>query len=105
MNGVELVGERSAHLAQLLGKIRQPMVTHVDHTEHDVQVIVTEQGLADLRGLSPKQRARVIIQNCAHPRFTPALEAYFDAAMHHSTGKHTPHLMDQAYSFLKDWKA
>ena len=82
-----------------------PMVTHVDHTEHDVQVIVTEQGLADLRGLSPKQRARVIIQNCAHPRFTPALEAYFDAAMHHSTGKHTPHLMDQAYSFLKDWKA
>ena len=34
-----------------------PMVTHVDHTEHDVHVLVTEQGLADLRGLSPKQRA------------------------------------------------
>ena len=44
-----------------------PMVTHVDHTEHDVQVIVTEQGLADLRGLSPKKRARVVIDNCAHP--------------------------------------
>ena len=42
-----------------------PMVSHVDHTEHDVQVIVTEQGLADLRGLSPKQRARQIIENCA----------------------------------------
>jgi succinyl-CoA:acetate CoA-transferase len=33
-----------------------PMVSHVDHTEHDVQVLVTEQGLADLRGLSPRQR-------------------------------------------------
>jgi succinyl-CoA:acetate CoA-transferase len=30
-----------------------PMVSHVDHTEHDTMVIVTEQGLADLRGLSP----------------------------------------------------
>jgi hypothetical protein len=44
-----------------------PMVSHVDHTEHDVQVIVTEQGLADLRGLSPRQRARLIIERCAHP--------------------------------------
>ena len=42
-----------------------PMVSHVDHTEHDVQVIVTEQGLADLRGLSPKQRASQIIEHCA----------------------------------------
>ena len=50
-----------------------PMVTHVDHTEHDVQVIVTEQGLADLRGLSPKKRARVVIENCAHPVFKEAL--------------------------------
>src|SRR5690606_14031666 len=38
-----------------------PMVSHVDHTEHDTQIIVTEQGLADLRGLSPRQRAQVII--------------------------------------------
>jgi hypothetical protein len=29
-----------------------PFVSHVDHTEHDVQIVVTEQGLADLRGLS-----------------------------------------------------
>ncbi|WP_456316804.1 acetyl-CoA hydrolase/transferase C-terminal domain-containing protein [Teichococcus aestuarii] len=27
-----------------------PMVTHVDHTEHDVDILVTENGLADLRG-------------------------------------------------------
>src|SRR4029078_11583721 len=35
-----------------------PMVSHVDHTEHDVHVIVTEQGLADLRGLPPPLCAR-----------------------------------------------
>ncbi len=46
-----------------------PMVSHVDHTEHDVQVIVTEQGLADLRGLSPRQRAKLIIEKCANPDY------------------------------------
>ena len=46
-----------------------PQVAHVDHINQDVQVIVTEQGLADLRGLSPKQRARLIIENCAHPDY------------------------------------
>lgn len=54
-----------------------PMVSHVDHTEHDVQAIVTEQGLADLRGLSPKQRAIQIIENCAHPDYRPALHEYY----------------------------
>ncbi|MDC4269065.1 propionyl-CoA--succinate CoA transferase, partial [Acinetobacter baumannii] len=46
-----------------------PMCSHVDHTEHDTQIIVTEQGLADLRGLSPRKRAQVIIDRCAHPDF------------------------------------
>ena len=76
-----------------------PMVSHVDHTEHDVQVIVTEQGLADLRGLSPKQRARVIIENCAHPDFKPALHEYFQRAMDLSPGKHTPHLLREAFAW------
>ena len=40
-----------------------------DHTEHDVDVIVTEQGIADLRGLAPKERVPLIIENCAHPDF------------------------------------
>src|SRR5699024_11018470 len=48
-----------------------PQASHVDHINQDVQVIVTEQGLADLRGLSPKQRAKVIIERCAHPDFRP----------------------------------
>ncbi len=41
------------------------MASHVDHTEHDVSAVVTEQGLADLRGLSPKQRAQLIIEKGA----------------------------------------
>jgi succinyl-CoA:acetate CoA-transferase len=82
-----------------------PMVGHIDHTEHDVQVIVTEQGLADLRGLSPKQRAKVVIKNCSHPEFRPALEEYYDRALHYSPGQHTPHLLDEAFTFLGNWKA
>jgi succinyl-CoA:acetate CoA-transferase len=76
-----------------------PMASHVDHTEHDVMVLVTEQGLADLRGLSPKQRARVIIDRCAHPDFRPMLEDYFDRACRESFGRHTPHLLDEALSW------
>ena len=76
-----------------------PMVSHVDHTEHDVQVLVTEQGLADLRGLSPSKRAKVIIENCAHPKFKPALQDYQKRALEHSFGKHTPHLLEEALSW------
>jgi succinyl-CoA:acetate CoA-transferase len=76
-----------------------PMVSHVDHTEHDVHVIVTEQGLADLRGLAPRKRARQIIDNCVHPDFRPALEDYFERAEAGSSGKHTPHLLDEALSW------
>jgi succinyl-CoA:acetate CoA-transferase len=76
-----------------------PMASHVDHTEHDVMVLVTEQGLADLRGLSPKQRARVIIDRCAHPDFRPMLEDYFDRACRESFGRHTPHLLGEALSW------
>ncbi|PKQ22239.1 MAG: propionyl-CoA--succinate CoA transferase [Actinobacteria bacterium HGW-Actinobacteria-5] len=76
-----------------------PMVSHHDHTEHDVQVIITEQGLADLRGLSPKQRAKVIIQNCAHPDYKDMLQEYYDHALTVANGLHTPHDLRQAH----DW--
>jgi succinyl-CoA:acetate CoA-transferase len=69
-----------------------PMVSHVDHTEHDVQVIVTEQGLADLRGLSPRQRAHLVIEKCCNPDFKSQLLDYFNRAERLSYGKHTPHL-------------
>jgi acyl-CoA hydrolase len=53
-----------------------PMCTHVDHSEHSVQVIITEQGVADLRGLSPANRAKLIIDNCAHPAYRDYLHNY-----------------------------
>lgn len=76
-----------------------PMVSHVDHTEHDVQVIVTEQGLADLRGLSPKQRARQVINNCAHPDYRDLLCDYYQRSLKLSPGKQTPHLLEEVF----DW--
>ena len=76
-----------------------PMASHVDHTEHDVQVIVTEQGLADLRGLSPTQRAALIIERCAHPDFRPALRDYVARAKAGPGGRHTPHLLREALSW------
>ncbi len=74
-----------------------PMVSHVDHTEHDVQVIVTEQGLADLRGLSPKARAQRVIANCAHPEFRDRLTDYVVRAQAaRPEARHTPHLLNEA---------
>jgi succinyl-CoA:acetate CoA-transferase len=76
-----------------------PMVSHVDHTEHDVNVIVTEQGLADLRGLAPRRRAQRVIDRCVHPGYRPELQDYFDRAVAGAPGKHTPHLLGEAFSW------
>jgi succinyl-CoA:acetate CoA-transferase len=76
-----------------------PMVSHVDHTEHDTQILVTENGLADLRGLSPKQRARIMIENCAADDFKPMLKDYFDRACKSPHGRHTPHILSEAHCF------
>lgn len=57
-----------------------PMCTHIDHNEHSVNVVVTEQGIADLRGLSPEDRAPLIINNCAHPRYRDYLHDYLRKA-------------------------
>jgi succinyl-CoA:acetate CoA-transferase len=74
-----------------------PMVTHVDHNEHDVDVIVTKIGLADLRGLAPRERARKIIGNCVHPLYRDRLADYFARASRHDG--HTPHLLEEAFSW------
>ena len=74
-----------------------PMVSHVDHTEHDVHVVVTEQGLADLRGLSPRERAESIIKNCAHPDYKPLLMDYFKRSLKEKG--HIPHNLEEAFSF------
>jgi len=74
-----------------------PMVSHVDHSEHDVDIIVTDYGLADLRGLAPRERAVRIIQNCSHPDYRPHLLDYFQRAC--LQGGHTPHLLNEALSW------
>ena len=75
-----------------------PMCPHVDHTEHEVMVIVTEQGYADLRGLSPKERAVKIIENCAHPDYKDMLMDYFNRACAEAPCQ-TPHILDEALSW------
>lgn len=83
------------------GKISSivPMVSHVDHTEHDVMVIITENGVADLRGLSPKERAKKIIENCAHDDYKEMLWDYFNRAKEASKNSHSPHLLNEALSW------
>lgn len=76
-----------------------PQASHVDHISQDVQVIVTEQGLADLRGLSPKQKAQVIMENCAHPDYKPALKDYYRRAYEVAYGRHAPAIPSEALSW------
>ncbi|GAA5971409.1 hypothetical protein JCM11641_008342 [Rhodosporidiobolus odoratus] len=78
-----------------------PFATHIDQTEHDLDIVVTEQGLADLRGLSPRQRAPVIIEKCAHPDYRDQLKEYYDRALHECLKKgagHQPHMLRNAFA-------
>lgn len=72
-----------------------PMVSHLDHSEHSVDILITEQGIADLRGKSPIQKAEAIIENCAHPTYRPLLREYLKM----SKGGHTPHTLHAAFAF------
>lgn len=76
-----------------------PMVPHTDHILQDVQIIVSEQGLADLRGLAPVERAQAIISQCAHPDFKEPLLDYFKLARQHSFGQHIPHHLPAALAW------
>ncbi len=98
INGIGGSGEftRNSYLSILMtpstakgGKVSAivPMTPHVDSNEHSVQVIVTEQGLADLRGLGPLQRAHKMIENCAHPAYRDYLMQY----VRESRRGHIPH--------------
>ncbi|AOA63881.1 Acetyl-CoA hydrolase [Komagataella phaffii CBS 7435] len=76
-----------------------PFASHVDQTEHDLDVVVTDYGLADLRGLAPKKRAQEIIKNCAHPDYVPILQEYYDRANFYCQKKkslHEPHILRDA---------
>ena len=74
-----------------------PMVPHVDHTEHDISAIITEQGVADLRGLSPRERAIEVIEHCAAPSFREDLRRYYEQSR--ERGGHIPHDLSTAF----DW--
>ncbi|MEA4895310.1 MAG: acetyl-CoA hydrolase/transferase C-terminal domain-containing protein [Oscillospiraceae bacterium] len=76
-----------------------PMVPHVDSTEHDVDVIATEYGYADLRGKSPKERVREIIDNCAHPDYRQQLWDYYNGALSLCGPTQTPHDLSKALSW------
>ena len=110
MNGIGGSGDftRNAHLSiftcpslQKGGKISTlvPQVTHADHSEHSVQVIVTEHGVADLRRLDPRQRASVIIENCAHPDFRPDLRRYLEL----TKDGHEPFDPEHAFAFHRQF--
>lgn len=107
MNGIGGSGDfaRNSYLSIFVtksvaknGKISSivPMVTHVDHCEHDVDILVTEQGLADLRNLAPRERARLVISHCAHPDYRDELLAYCDEATA-KVGGQTPQMLDRAF--------
>ncbi len=72
-----------------------PMVAHQDHSEHSVDVLITDRGVADLRGKDPVQRAELIIENCAHPDYQPLLREYL--ALGH--GGQTPHELHNSFAF------
>nr|WP_263326398.1 acetyl-CoA hydrolase/transferase family protein [Neobacillus sp. Marseille-Q6967] len=108
MNGIGGSGDfaRNARLAIFVtksvaksGNISSivPFVSHVDHTEHDVDVIVTEQGYADLRGLAPRERVELIIERCAHPMYREQLREYYEEAL--TRGGQTPHVLEKAFSW------
>lgn len=109
MNGIGGSGDftRSAYLSIFTtpstakdGKISAfvPMVSHVDHNEHSVKVIITEYGVADLRGKSPVQRAEAIINNCVHPDYRPLLTEYMNMGIK----GHTPQNLKCSFAFHEE---
>ncbi len=86
------------------GKISSivPLVSHVDHTEHEVDIVVTEQGVADLRGLDPWERAQRMIEGCAHPDYRDLLRDYLKNAK--KSGGHIPFSFEEAFSFYKRFR-
>jgi acyl-CoA hydrolase len=83
-----------------------PMVTHADHTEHDVRVVVTEWGVADLRGKGPDERAKLLIENCAHPEYRNFLWDYLKISKqgHVSHNIEAAHAMHAAYERAGDMR-
>ena len=106
MNGIGGSGDfcRNAYLSIFTtpsmakgGKISSivPMVSHLDHSEHSVKILITEHGVADLRGKSPIQRAETIIESCVDPIYKPLLREYLNLGQQ----GHTPQNLKAALAF------
>ena len=78
-----------------------PFCSHIDHTEHDSHVFISEQGVADVRGLCPKERAKLIINKVAHPSYRDQLMDYFERACAACGNSQTPHILPEAFNFHK----
>lgn len=76
-----------------------PLVSHQDHSEHSVQVVVTEHGVADLRGLDPHSRASLIIHNCAAPEYRPQLLEYLELVKQ----GHSPQSLSLAFAMHRQF--
>ena len=74
-----------------------PFCSHIDHATLDVDVIVSERGVADLRGLSPKEKAPIIIDKIANPKYQPWLYDYFKRACEACGNSQTPHILSEAF--------
>ena len=85
------------------GKISSvvPFCSHIDHATLDVDVIVSERGVADLRGLSPKEKAPIIIDQIANPKYQPWLYDYFKRACEACGNSQTPHILSEAFDCYK----
>ena len=83
------------------GKISSvvPFCSHIDHATLDVDVIVSERGVADLRGLTPKEKAPIIIDQIANPKYQPMLLDYFHRACEACGNSQTPHILKEAFDF------
>ena len=80
-----------------------PMVSHQDINEHDVDVFITEHGVADVRGLGDVQRAEKIIEACVSPEYKEALSSYLQRAIH-TCGGHHPQLPLEAFGWYERLK-
>lgn len=72
-----------------------PMCSHTDHSEHSVQVLVTEHGIADFRGKAPRERAELVICNCVDPSYRDLLWSYYKL----TENGHTPQSFRSAFAF------
>ena len=76
-----------------------PFASHLDHSEHSVSAVITENGVADLRGKSPQERALEIINKCAHPDYRELLNAYLD----YFPNSHTPQALCAAFGMHQQY--